>query len=105
MRTIVVPSSDVAVDLSFGAVVSMTTACDVDGPDLPSVLETRNRIVLDDFSAVSVHATAFPEMSEFGTLLHDEPSLLEYSRNSPESNAEDSVALMVRPSPSAVMKS
>ena len=54
---------------------------------------------------MSVHATAVPEMYESGTLLHDAPLLSEYSRYSPEINGADSVALMVSPLSSAVMKS
>ena len=54
---------------------------------------------------MSLHVTAVPDMSESGTVVHDPPLLLEYSRNSPVINGAESVALMVRPLPSAVMKS
>ena len=62
-------------------------------------------MVLDEVSPLSTKETVVVEILELLTVLQEEPLLLEYSRISPELRAEESVALMVRPSLSVVMKS
>ena len=62
-------------------------------------------MVLDEVSPLSAKETVVVEILELLTVLQEEPLLLEYSRISPELRAEESVALMVRPSLSEVMKS
>ena len=62
-------------------------------------------MVLEVVRAVSAKETAVVEISELSTLLHEEPSLLEYWRFSPETRADERVALMVSPLLSLVMKS
>ena len=62
-------------------------------------------MVVEDVSALSAKETEVEEILALLTVLHEEPLLLEYWRISPEIRAEESVALMVRPSLSLVMKS
>ena len=62
-------------------------------------------MVLEEVSASSAKETEVEEISVLLTVLHEEPLSLEYWRTSPETRAEERVALMVRPSLSVVMKS
>ena len=62
-------------------------------------------MVLEEVSASSEKETEVEEISVLLTVLQEEPLSLEYWRISPETRAEERVALMVRPSLSVVMKS
>ena len=62
-------------------------------------------MVLEEVSALSAKETEVEEIAALLTVLQEEPLSLEYWRISPELRAEESVALMVRPLLSVVMKS